>query len=160
MALVNSIVIDLGAKTASLTSTSSGSPVETITYSFSSNQVTFNNRSLINILGTDFLTLIAQVNLLQAAILSNFPVIQYANVPFTEVQNVQTNLVSSNQWNYYCVTSYSPTGRIIDYSALGSNTTVNLNNRQFSMTINYPEWIYILQALNYYNVGVKSFFNL
>ena len=62
MVLVNTLVVDLSGQTVSLTVTSAGSPVETITYSFSANTVTFANRSVINISGTDFLTLIQQIN--------------------------------------------------------------------------------------------------
>jgi hypothetical protein len=160
MVLVNSLVVDLSALTATLTVTSSGNPVETFTYSSSTNQIVFSSRTLINIVATDFLTLIAQFNLLQTAILTNFAPSTYIANPFTEIENVETNLTGSNQWNFYSVVGYSPTGRNVDYSAVGASTTVNLNNRQFNQTLNFSEWIYVLQALNHYYLSVRQFFNI
>jgi hypothetical protein len=160
MALVNSIVIDLGGQTVTLTSTSSSNNVEVITYAASTNQITFASRSFINILGTDFLALIAQFNIFHAAILTNFSIILSATTPFTEVENVETNLTSSNEWNFYSIIGAIPEERTVDYSGLGSAVTVNLNNRIFNSTINFTEWVYLLTALNHYKGSVKAFFNL
>lgn len=160
MANVSNIVIDLGAQTATLTITNASTPVETITYTNSSNTVSFASRSMINISGIDFLNYLAQFLIFQTAILNNFSANIFTTTPFTEVENVETNNVGGNSWNFYSVTSYSPTGRTVDYSALGSNQTVNINNRQFTITINFPEWVYLLGALNHYNASVKAFFSL
>jgi|HubBroStandDraft_2_1064218.scaffolds.fasta_scaffold164017_1 hypothetical protein len=160
MALVNSIVIDLSALTATLTSTSSGNPVETLTYSQATNQIVFSSRSPTNILASDFLILVTQFNLLQTAILANFAPSTFEATPFTFVENVETNSTSNNQWQFYSAVGYSPTGRSVDYSALGSNSMVNLNNRQFNQTLNFPEWIYTLLAINHYRVSVGQFLNI
>lgn len=158
MANVNNIVIDLTANTATLTITNSSNAVETITYTQSSNQINFANRSPITISGIDFLNMLAQFVIFQQAILTNFSTSIFITTPFTEVQNVETNNTST--WNFYSVTGYSPTGRTVDYVATSSGSTVTLNNRQFSITQNFSEWVYLLQALNHYNASVKAFFSL
>jgi hypothetical protein len=160
MVLVNTLVVDLSGQTVTLTVTSAGSPVETITYTFSSNTLQFASRSLINISGTDFLTLMQQINLFQTAIIFNFNVNVITSTPFTEVQNIEDNITGTNQWEFYSVTGYSPTGRTLDYTALGSNATVNLNNRQFAVTVNFPEWTLMLQALNHFKGSVQQFLNI
>lgn len=160
MALVNNIVIDLGASTATLTSTSSGNNVDTITYTNSTNQIVFSNRPLINISGVDFLIFLTQLTILQQAIFINFHTNVFLTTPFTEVQNIENNNIGGNTWDFYSVIGYAPLGRIVDYSCLGSNSTVNLKNRQFSLTANYPEWLSLLVALNHYSSSIKAFLGL
>jgi hypothetical protein len=160
MVLVNNITVDLSALTATLLVTAFGSPVETFTYSQSTNQIVFSSRSPIIIAGTDFVILIAQFNLLQTAISTNFAPSLYSSTPFTEVQNAETNLTGSSQWNFYSVVGYSPTGRSVDYSAAHATNLVSLNNRQFNQTLNFPEWIYTLTAINHYNTSVRQFLNI
>lgn len=160
MANVNTIAIDLVTGTAILTITNSSNTVETITYTNSSKTLLFANRSLINISGSDFLNMLAQFIIFQQAILTNFSANIFSTMTFTEVQNIENNNTGGNTWDFYCVTSYSPTGRTLDYSALGSYGTVNVKNRQFATTINFAEWVYLLQALNHYNASVKAFFSL
>lgn len=157
MANVSNIVIDLGAQTAVLTITNASNPVETITYTNSLNQISFAPRSLINISAADFLNYLSQFAIFQTAILFNFP--QYTGTtPFTFMENVETNNTGSNQWDFYSVVGYSPTGRTVDYACLGSNNTANLNNRQFTITLNFPEWLYLLQALNHFQASATAFF--
>lgn len=160
MANVNTIAIDLVAATATLTITNSSNVVDTITYTNSSNTINFVNRPLINISGTDFLNMLSQFIIFQQAILTNFSSNIFSTTPFTEVQNAETNNVGGNSWDFYSVNSYSPTGRTVDYSALGSNGTVNVKNRQFAITVNFSEWVHLLQGLLHYNASVKAFFSL
>jgi len=160
MANVNNIVIDLVAGTAVLTITNSGNTVDIVTYTNSSNNLHFVNRPLINISGIDFLNMISQFFIFQQAILTNFSANIFSSSPFTEVQNVEINNISGNSWDFYSVNAYIPTGRTVDYSALSSNSTVNIKNRQFSITINFSEWVYLLQVLNHYNASLKYFFSL
>ena len=69
--LVTNIIIDLSAQTASLTITKDAIPIETI--NFASNQITFLERGDISISGTEFLDLLAQIEIFQTALLKNFP---------------------------------------------------------------------------------------
>jgi hypothetical protein len=160
MANISNIVIDLSSGTATLTITNASLPLETITFTSSTNQIVFANRSLINISSIDFLNCLSQFYIFQQAILNNFPQNIFLTSPFSEVQNAETNNAVGNSWNFYSVNGLSPIGRTVDYSALGANKTVNINNRQFPITLSFPEWIYLLQALVHYNASVKSFFSL
>lgn len=160
MANVNNITIDLTANTAVLNITNGGNTVDNITYTQSSNNLVFSNRPLINISRIDFLNMLNQFIIFQQAILNNFSSNIFSTTPFTEVQNVETNNTGGNTWDFYSVNNYSPIGRTVDYSALGSNQTVNVKNRQFSITLSFPEWVYLLQALQHYNASVKVFFSL
>jgi hypothetical protein len=160
LANINNIVIDLGAGTAVLTVTNGGNPVETITYTNSSTTISFSNRSVITISAVDFLSYLSQLVIFQKAILANFSVNQFATIPYTELQTLNNNNTGAGTWQYYGVAGYAPLGRIVDYTSTLANVNTTLNNRQFSLTANFAEWIFILQDLSNYYLQIKGYFNL
>lgn len=158
MALVNVITIDLVAKTAVLTSTSAGNGVETITYTNSTNQITFSTRADIVISGADFINLIDQINIFQTAILFNFAPNAFATIPFGSCDNSEVHDIVNNNWNLACIYGASP--RAINYSGLGASKTVDLLARASPKIIDFPEWIYCLYALNHYRISIRNFFSI
>lgn len=158
MALVNTLVVDLVAKTVILTSTSSGNSVETITYNNILNQITFSSRADITITGSEFIDFVSQINILQTAILFNFSPNINATVPFGSVNNVENHDSNANTWGLTCI--YGATPRVLNYAGLGSNKTVNLLARANSKTIEFTEWIRCLSALNSYRISIRNFFNI
>jgi hypothetical protein len=160
MANVNTIAIDLVGGTATLTVTNSGNPVDTITYTDATKVLSFANRSLINISGADFLNYLQQFAVFQQAILNNFSPNINTSVPYTETDFNENNNTGSSSWDFYAVCGYAPLGRLVDYSALSSNSTVNVKNRQFTLTANFNEWLNLLLALLHYKQSVKTFLNI
>lgn len=158
MALVNTITVDLAAKTVVLNSTSGGNLVENITYSQSVNQITFLTRPDIVISGIDFLNLTNQINIFQTAILFNFSPNINATIPFNSCDNSENHDSVNNLWGLACIYGASP--RPINYSAIGSNNTVDLIARGSSKTIEFPEWLNLLNGLNHYRVSIRNFFSL
>ena len=157
MALVNTILIDLAGSTASLTTTSGGNLVETIT--FASNQMTFSLRADIIISGSDFLTFIQQVNLFQAAVIKNFTVNLITSLPFGECDITNAHDSGANTWNL--ILNYvALTHPTINYLSTLSGKTVELITRSSSKTLTFPEWIYCIQQLNQYYLQIQSYFSL
>lgn len=158
MALINVITVDLGSKTIVLNCTSAGNLVENITYNQSINQITFATRNDIVISGNDFIILTNQINIFQTAILFNFSPNINAYIPFNSCDNSENHDSVNNLWGLACIYGVSP--RAINYSAIGSNKTVDLLSRANSKNIEFPEWLYLLQALNHYRTSVINFLNL
>jgi len=154
MALVSLITIDLVTQTVTLTTTVSGNSVETIIYNDLNKQINFALRPLINISIKDFLDYIAQVNIFQQAIFFNFNPSIAETLPFGSCSNVENHDVGLNEWNLLCV--YGALPRVCNYSCNIGSQTVNLANRVNAKTIEFPEWIYFLQALNHYRASIKA----
>lgn len=157
MALVNTLVVDLVTQTIVLTSSNAGL-VETITYSNALKQVTFAARAAINITGAEFIDLVSQINILQTAILFNFSNNINETVPFNSFNLLDSYDSGANTWNLVCLCGSVP--RVFNYSGIGSNSTVDFLARANSKTIEFPEWMKCLQAINSYRTEIRDFFNL
>lgn len=161
MALVNTILIDLSGQVGSLTSTSSSSPVETISYAVSTNQITFLERQSIVIAGADFLTLIIQMNIFQTALIANFSVNNFITTPYTVVTSTESNhSPTTPTCTLTSVIGAAPMEQVVSYSADSTTGNVTFNYRVFNQTINLPEWVNLLTILNHYRASVKSFLSL
>jgi hypothetical protein len=160
MANVNNIVIDLVGRIATLTITNAGNPVDTITYTDSTQILSFANRSLINISGADFINYLLQFAVFQQAILYNFSPNINTTIPYTMTQFVENNNTGNSSWDFYGVCGYAPLGRVVDYSAMSSNSTVNVKNRQFTLTALFTEWLNLLTSLLHYQLSVRAFLHL
>lgn len=155
MVLVITITVDLAAKTVILNSTSSGNLVENITYSQALNQVTFATRPDILISISDYMSLINQINIFQTAILFNFIPSVIATTPFGSCENLENHDSIANTWGLACIYGASP--RVINYSCSGSTKLVDLIALGSSKTIEFPEWLYLLPALNHYKFSLTNF---
>lgn len=158
MALVNNIIIDLVAQTGTLASTQSINVVETILYSAALNQITFALRPAISLSGSDFLNLVAQINIFNSAILFNFNVNPSATLPYGSVNNTETHDSVNNLWNEVCLIGATP--RVFSYSADKNTFLVNFTSRASAKTIEFPEWIDCLVCLKKYQLSVRNFFNI
>ena len=161
MANVTTIAIDPVAGTSTLTIVNAGNNVEIITYIDAKKVLTFASRPLINLSALDFLNYLHQFVIFQQVILNNFNANIFSMTPFTQMISSQDNNITANSWDYYCLCGYTSSSyRIVDYSALGSAKTVNLNNRQSTVTAYFAEWVNLLNSLQYYSSSVKQFFSL
>lgn len=158
MALLTTIDINLIAKTAVLTCTVSGNRVEIITYTNSTQNVTFTKRDPLTISGTDFMSYTDQIKIFQTAIIFNFSPNQFATVPFGQCDANEIQDVGSQTWN---LTVFSVDGsNVVEYSAALATLDVALIDRNPDKTITFPEWIETLVALNHYRLSVRNYFNL
>jgi hypothetical protein len=156
VALVTNIIIDLSAQTASLTITKDAIPIETI--NFASNQITFLERGDISISGTEFLDLLAQIEIFQTALLKNFPLNIFSTIPFNMISVQEINNSLDQIWSL--IGLYGDLPNVVEYNAISSSTTVSLAKRSPDKTIFFPEWTYLLFNLSHYRASVKAFLNL
>ncbi len=70
----------------------------------------------------------------------------------------EVNDTVGHTWSLAGIFVASP--RVINYSAILSNKTVDLLNRAQSKTIEFPEWIFLLYCLKHYRNSVKTFLSL
>lgn len=154
MALVSNIVIDLASGTIILTATVSGVSVETITYTQSNNQVTFDARDDVIIQFSEFLPLCEQITILETAILFNYPSINvFATTPFTQMQ--VNELHDVGMWNLTVTSVSNP--NIVEYQGTKSSTKLEMLERADNKTLSFPEWLKFLIALNHYKLSIKGF---
>jgi hypothetical protein len=158
MALVNTLTVDLTANSVVLNAMVATNLVDQLTYSQSANTVTFAIRPAITISGNDFITLIEQFKLFQAAILTNFNPPQFATIPFTGVVTNETYVSFINQWELQI--NVGGSGNFVSNSATFSTFMVSLNNRTVSQTLNFSEWMLVLPAFIHYQTSVFNFFGV
>ena len=103
MALNTTIVVNLGSGSLVLTSDSSGTPVETISFDATANQFSIAARSDANIPAQDFLSFVDQINIFNTAISFNYNPNIFATVPFNLAASEELNDIVNNQWNLICL---------------------------------------------------------
>ena len=159
MSLPSTITVDQAANTVTLNCLSAGNPVDALTYTLSTNTVSFGIRPLISISATDYITLATQIALFQSAIIANFNINQFVTSPLTSFTETESHVttVHTNQW-ILSVTVNST--QFINNIAEYSTQLVTLMNRTSTQTLNYSEWALTLSAINHYGISVKSFFGL
>jgi hypothetical protein len=156
MALTNTLAIDLSANTIISTTLSGVSTVDILTYTQSTNTITFGSRSAISISATDFLQLLSNVFVFQTAILFNFKPNQNAAFPYTSV-----TITESNATSHYDLTVQAGGGSpVINDSAILSGQTVQLSSRPAIHILNFPEWLQVYGELSRYQNSVRQFFGI
>lgn len=154
MALISNIVIDLAGQTAILTATVIGNSVELITYDNSSKLITFDARAGIIIDFSEFLSFCDQMNIFETALLFNFPNINtFATIPFSQMIIDEEHV--GGQWDLTVTSGAVPL--VVEYEGTRSSTKLNMLERLASKTLEFPEWLYFLQALNHYRLSIKAF---
>lgn len=154
MALTSNIVLDSALSTIVLSASTGDGSVETITYDGTVNQITIDTRDSIIIDFTEFLSFCDQVNIFQTAILFRFSSVSIlATQPFR--QAIANELKTNGNWNF---TFSGPTDPdICQYEGTKSSSKLLMNARGMAKTLEFPEWVYFVQALNYYKLSIKGF---
>jgi hypothetical protein len=157
MSLVNVITVDLSANTATLTSTSGATAVETIEFVQSTGNITFSSRASIGLNLTDFNNLLSQTVLLQNAIITNFNPGNIFITPFNSFVSNEHYISFTNSWTLVCNESSDPT-IVSDYADKGA-MLITLASRPASITFPFSEWVMLLQSQKHYQTSVNNFFN-
>lgn len=158
MTLNSNIVINLGNQTAVLTCSSDGFAVETLTYDNSNKTINFYKREPLTISGSEFISFGNQVNIFQTAILFNFSPLISDTTPFSQMIVNELHDLGPETWSLVVSPHTDP--NVCDYVATLSSLDVALNDRNPSQTIDFPEWIVFLAALNHYRLSVRNYLGL
>lgn len=156
MVLLNTIVIDLSARTAVLNSTQSGNVVETVTYNANTNDVTFDARPYILLNFTEFLTFCDQMIILQTAVLFNYAPNITLTKPFGQVIVNELHNLVSNQWNL-TVSNFTSPPYVMQYEGTRSSLKLEMEDRASTVTLTFPEWTVFLAALLHYRLSIQAF---
>jgi hypothetical protein len=155
MSLVNTITVDLSLNELTLTSTNNSAPVETIQFSEANNTVTFGSRAAIALSSSDFMNLLNQLIIFEAAIIYNFNPGSVFMMPFNSFVSTEVNNVAQNIWTLVCNELNGPP--IISYSASLSSKSVSLIARPSAITIPFSEWADIIASLKDFQASVGNY---
>lgn len=140
MALTATILVDIVNVTETLTWSVGGSQIDQMVYA--SNTVTLGSTSGFSLSKSDLLLYIANLNLFNLSIISNFPSVQSSRLLSLPVSNFEIDLTSagvthinyvqSSQGNSVYSTNYVPIAQAASFAARSS---VNLTMQEFFLMV-------------------------
>lgn len=158
MSLVNLITVDLSANTCTLNCTASATLVDNLSYTQSSNTVTFGITPGISLTGQDFVTFVEQMKIFQTAILTNFQPPQFLTQPFTEVKIDEHYISFINSWSM--VINIGGASAFVSDICDHATGHVALNARAAPQILNFSEWVMVLAEFSHYEVSIRNFLGI
>lgn len=154
MAISNTLVISQGSGTATLTLSGPSSFI-TVTYTQSTNQITFSAQSGYVVSGADKMVMINQYNNFNEAIISNFHP-STSPLSWTQISFSENYSSFANLWSF----TYSKNGTMVHQASasLGTgNVTISAATQQ---TLNWCEWMMFVTTFNHYGQSISAYLGL